>query len=118
MSENDAAQPTPISQARTPQEIGDYWDTHSLEDHWGQTSEANIDVRAKRRKSVALDPAVYASIEAHAQLRGVVPETLVNLWLLERLISDAYADEPSDEDRVALRWGLQQIRRIAEQDEQ
>jgi hypothetical protein len=28
---------------------------------------------------------VYAQVEAQAHTRGVLPETLVNLWLLERL---------------------------------
>jgi hypothetical protein len=35
---------TPISNARTPKEIGAFWDTHSLADYWDQTREAEFEV--------------------------------------------------------------------------
>jgi hypothetical protein len=76
---------TSISGARTPEEIGDFWDTHSLADHWDQTREAEFEVRARRRRRVTLDPQVYTEIETQARVRGLTPETLVNLWLAERL---------------------------------
>lgn len=85
MKENDEAQLTSISQARTLEEIADYWDTHSLGDHWDQTREAEFEVRAARKRRVSLDPAIYSLLEAQARARGVQPETLVNLWLSERL---------------------------------
>jgi hypothetical protein len=47
---------TGISKSRTPEEIGDFWDTHSLDDHWGQTREVDFEVRALRRRRVTLDP--------------------------------------------------------------
>lgn len=81
----EAARSTDISKARTPEEIGDFWDSHSLADSWDQTREANFEVRALRRRRVTLDPQVYNEIEAQARIRGVMPETLVNLWLTERL---------------------------------
>ena len=34
MSENKK---TDISKARTLEEIGEFWDTHSLDDHWDET---------------------------------------------------------------------------------
>jgi hypothetical protein len=37
MSEKDKLQLTSISKASTPEEIGEYWDTHSLADHWDET---------------------------------------------------------------------------------
>ncbi|MFY9610072.1 MAG: CopG family antitoxin [Blastocatellia bacterium] len=85
MNENDDAQLTPISRARTPEEIGEFWDSHSLADHWDETHEVEFEVRAKRRRRITLDPQVYAQLEAEARARGVLPETLVNLWLVERL---------------------------------
>lgn len=39
----------------------------------------------ERRHRITLDPDVYTQIEAQAQQRGISPETLINLWLLERL---------------------------------
>lgn len=86
MSGNDkGTRHTGISNAQTPEEIGDFWDSHSLADSWDQTREAEFEVRALRRRRVTLDPQVYTELEAHARVRGLTPETLVNLWLAERL---------------------------------
>jgi len=85
MNENDDAQLTPISRARTPEEIAEFWDSHSLADYWDETHEVEFEIRAKRRRRITLYPQVYAELEAEARARGVLPETLVNLWLAERL---------------------------------
>lgn len=74
-----------ISKAQSLEEIADFWDTHSLADYWDQTHEAEFEVRAKRRRRVTLAPEVYEKVEALARMQGVLPETLVNLWLAERL---------------------------------
>lgn len=75
---------TSISQATTPEEIGEFWDTHSLADYWDQTREVHFEVRAKRRHRVTVDPDVYARIELQSRQRGLQPETLINIWLSER----------------------------------
>ena len=85
MSENEDTTTTGISKARTLEEIGNYWDTHSLSEHWDQTHEVEFEIRAKRRYRVTIDPDVYSRLEAQAHARGVLPETLVNLWISERL---------------------------------
>lgn len=85
MNESETAQLTSISKARTLEEIADFWDTHSLADYWEQTHEVEFEVRAKRRWRVTLVPEIYERIEAQARERGILPETLVNLWLVERL---------------------------------
>jgi hypothetical protein len=76
---------TNISKAQTLDEIAEFWDSHSLADYWEQTQEVEFDVRAQRRRRVTLDPEIYARIEAQARVRGISPETLINLWLTERL---------------------------------
>jgi len=91
MKERDNTQKTNISKAQTLDEIADYWDTHSLADHWDQTREAQFEMRAKRRRRVTLDPEIYSQIEAQARTRGISPETLVNLWLVERLKNEKAA---------------------------
>ena len=85
MSENDETQVTSISKSQTLEEIAEFWDTHSLADYWDQTHEVEFELRAKRRRRITLDPDVYALVEAQAHTRGILPETLVNLWLIERL---------------------------------
>ena len=85
MSENSSTKRTEISEANSVKEIAAFWETHSLADHWEETKPAHFTVRALRRRRVTLDPEIFAQIEALAQKRGVMPETLVNLWLSERL---------------------------------
>jgi hypothetical protein len=85
MSESSDTQMSSISKVQTLEEIADFWDTHSLADCWDQTHEVTFEVRAKRRRRVTLDPDIYAEVEAQAQARGILPETLINLWVAERL---------------------------------
>lgn len=82
---NDQQEVTSISKAQTLEEIADFWDTHSLADHWDETHEVEFEVRARRRRRVTIDPDVYAQLEAQARVRGISLETLANLWLAERL---------------------------------
>ena len=89
MNESDKPQMTGISKAQTLEEIAEFWDTHSLADYWDQTHEVEIEVRAERRRRVTLDPDLYSRVEALARLRGVMPETLVNLWIAERVATAA-----------------------------
>ncbi len=44
-----------------------------------------FEVRARRRRRITLDPDLYKQLEYQAHARGVLPETLANLWLGERL---------------------------------
>jgi len=85
MNESDESVSTSISRAETIEGIADFWDTHSLDDYWDQTEEVQFDVRARQRRRITLDPDLYAQIEDRARRRGVRPETLVNLWLAERI---------------------------------
>jgi hypothetical protein len=79
---------TSISKAQTLEEIAEFWDTHSLADYWDETREVEIEVRAERRRRITLDPDVYVQLETQARIRGLLPETLVNLWVAERLVAE------------------------------
>jgi hypothetical protein len=85
MSESKDEKTTSVSKARTLEEIADFWDTHSLADFWDETHEVEFEVRARRRRRVTLEPDVYSRVQEEARARGVAPETLVNVWLVERL---------------------------------
>jgi len=85
MSGSNEARRTNLSQATSIEEIGEFWDSHSLADHWEETQEVEIEVRAERRHRVTLVPEVYTEVEEQARRKGILPETLVNLWLAERL---------------------------------
>ncbi len=87
MNENEKV--TSILKARTLEEIAEFWDSHSFDDYWDQTHEVEFEVRAKQRRRVTLAPEIYDRVASQAQLRGIMPETLVNLWLAERLQAPA-----------------------------
>ena len=89
MSENKNDQRSSISNARSPEEIGEYWDSHSLADHWDQTHEVEFEIRAPHR--ITLDPEVYAQLHEKAETSGVPLATLANSWLKERLTGDKAA---------------------------
>jgi len=84
MAENDRK--SSVSGARTPEEIGAYWDSHSL-DESPELREVEFEVHARRRHRVTLDPDLYEKVAAEARIRGVSPETLANRWLTERVLA-------------------------------
>jgi hypothetical protein len=88
VSASEERERTTISKAETLDEVAGFWDTHSLADYWEQTQEVEFEVRAQRRRRITLAPEVYARVEAEARVQGVLPETLINLWLLERLTEE------------------------------
>jgi hypothetical protein len=85
MNENSDTEKSSISKGGSPEEIADYWDSHSLSDHWDQTHEVEFDVRAHRPRRITVDPEIYERLKEQAQTQGVTPETLVNQWLSEHL---------------------------------
>ncbi|MFH0948535.1 MAG: hypothetical protein V1833_06030 [Elusimicrobiota bacterium] len=85
MNKSKNTQLSGISKASTIEEIAGFWDTHSLANYWNHTSEVEFEVRAECRRRVTLAPEVYVQVEINARKSGVLPETLVNLWLSERL---------------------------------
>jgi len=80
---NPKKEPIP-KQFESIEAAADFWDSHSLGEYWDQTREIDVEVRAQRRRRVTLDPEVWERVVSQARMRGVSPETLVNLWLLER----------------------------------
>jgi len=89
MSENNNDQRSSISHAQSLEEIGEYWDSHSLADHWNQTHEVEFEIRAPHR--ITLEPEVYARLEEQAESRGVSLASLANSWLKEKLSGDTAA---------------------------
>jgi hypothetical protein len=64
----------------------EFWDTHDLADYWDETSEAEFDVELERRiVLVPLEQHVARKLADVARQQGISTETLVNVWLSERL---------------------------------
>lgn len=83
MGESKTREPLP-DDFQTLEAAADFWDTHSLADYWDETRDAQVEVRVRRRRRVALAPEVWKRISEEAAVRGVSLETLVNLWLMEK----------------------------------
>ncbi len=66
-----------------------FWDTHSLADYWDQTEEVEIEVRAPRRWWVPLAAELASKALERAQRQGVSVETLINLWVAEKLQAES-----------------------------
>jgi hypothetical protein len=65
---------------------GNFWDTHNLSDYWDQTSEAHFEVNLDRQVIlVPLEQNVAHQLASVARRQGLSTETLVNVWLNERL---------------------------------
>jgi hypothetical protein len=77
--------PIPAS-FNTLAEAGDFWGSHSLADYWDQTREVHFHVDLRRRVFLtALEPGLAEKLATRARQEGVSTETLINLWLAERL---------------------------------
>ena len=70
----------------TIEAAGEFWDIHSLADYWDQTREVNFEVDLKRRiHLVPLEKSLAEQLAERARAQGLSTETLVNLWLAEKL---------------------------------
>jgi len=75
-----------ISNAKSHEEISEFWDTHDLADNWGETRAAEFEVEIQSQLTYyAVDSRLSANIQTFAKRRGVSPDTLLNLWLQEKL---------------------------------
>lgn len=75
---------TSISHSHTLEELAEFWDTHDTTDYPLNRVEFEVDIRA-RRHYVAVDPDILNGLRQVAMSRGLSTESLINLWLQERL---------------------------------
>jgi hypothetical protein len=75
-----------ISQAQSYKEIGEFWDSHDLADYWDRTEpvEFEVDIISQVRY-YPLDKVLAEKISEIAHNRGISSETLLNLWIQEKL---------------------------------
>ncbi len=78
----DANKLSSISQADTDEKIGEFWDAHDFTDF---DNPAAPDVVVEITRAVPIEAELFAALEKHARQRGVQVETLVNLWLQQKL---------------------------------
>ena len=80
------AKTTSVSKSRTLRELADFWDTHDTADYPLNRVEFEVNLSA-RQHYVAVDPEILAGVRQAAHARGLSAESLINLWLQERLMT-------------------------------
>ena len=85
MAENKSS----LSGSRSYEELGEYWDTHSLADHWDETHpvEFELDVQSSSLY-LPVDRLLAEKLRALAASHGVSAETLLHLWLQEKVVEE------------------------------
>ena len=73
-----------ISHATSLEEMGAFWDTHDFTDY--DTDAPDVEIKLAR--VVPIEAALLQALRQQAQQRGVTVETLVNLWLQQKLIDE------------------------------
>ena len=75
-----------ISKARSYREIGAFWDTHDLAEYWELTHPVEFEVDIQSEVTYyPLDTTLSERIRSIARQRGISSETLLNLWVQEKL---------------------------------
>lgn len=75
-----------VSKANSDIQIGEHWDSHDLSENWEATTETEFEVDLQSdRFYYAVENSLSSKLHLLAEKRGVSAETLVNLWLQERV---------------------------------
>jgi|SRR5215467_16228821 len=75
-----------ISKARSYSEIGEFWDQHDLSDYWGRTRKVKFDVVLEPEATYyPIQKDLSERIQSEARKQGVSSDTLVNLWLEQKI---------------------------------
>ena len=74
----------------TIEEFWEFWDTHSLADYEEVLKEVDVEIDLRVEKNyVALEQDLARKVSEIADTRGISSETLVNLWLKEKVLEPA-----------------------------
>ena len=81
-----------IAGAQSYKEIGEFWDCHVLADYWEQTEPVEFEVDIQSEATYyPVESALSARLISIAEQHGVSPETLLNLWVQEKVRDEAPA---------------------------
>jgi CopG antitoxin of type II toxin-antitoxin system len=81
-----------LSEAQSYKEIGEFWDNHDLTDYWDHTKPVEFEVEIESEATYfPVETSLSAKLVSLAKQRGVSPETLLNLWIQEKVKEEAAA---------------------------
>jgi len=76
---------------KTIMKASDFWDKHDIADYWDDTKEVKFRASLKKEpKYIALEENIAKKALAVAKEKRVSIETLVNLWLKEKLSQEPF----------------------------
>ena len=82
MAENKSS----ISKADSYQKIGEYWDNQDVSEIWDDTEEVEFEVDLQSDVYYyAVETSLSSQLHKIAEEKGVSAETLLNLWLQEKV---------------------------------
>ena len=77
-----------ISKAKNYEELSEFWEVHDLADYWDQTQPAYFEIDIQSQITYyAIDSELAASLHKIAKKRGISANTLLNLWIQEKVKS-------------------------------
>ena len=80
---------TPISKAESYKEIGEFWDNHDLSDYCDTVIPVEFEVEIESNTTYfPVETNLSNNLVKIAKQHGVSPETLVNLWLQEKMAQE------------------------------
>jgi hypothetical protein len=75
-----------ISKARSYTQIGEFWDRQDLSNYWGKTRKVKFDVVLEPEATYyPIERGLSEKIQSEARKQGVSSDTLVNLWLEQKM---------------------------------
>ncbi len=72
-----------ISKSASPEKMGEFWDKHDFTEFDDPNAP---DVEFHVSVAIPIEPDLLSDIEELAHVRGIKVETLVNLWLKEKVV--------------------------------
>ena len=78
-----------ISKVSSYSEMGAYWDKHDLGDVWDFSEDASFEFVADPQITYfAIEKSLSEKIRALALSRGVSADTLLNMWVQEKIVKE------------------------------
>ena len=75
-----------VSKGSSYEEIGEFWDRHDLTKLWNRTKKVRFEVQIDSETIYyAVEKTLSEKIQSLAKRRGVSSDTLINLWIQQRL---------------------------------
>lgn len=76
-----------VSNATSYEAMGEYWDDHDLDDAWDPSRKVDFEVNIQSEKHYyPIDSEMSHRIDRIARRRGIRAESLINMWLQEKLL--------------------------------